>query len=344
MKELLRNFREETQEALLDLLWRQWCSLGVAGNAKPANPDYLIDPEALILATSSIGVLDPRLFDEALDWLASYGALINLQRLKNIQKASPFGDEQVISAMADWLSTHATQPRWKALVSRKAAGQSPRVLFVEAGNISPRFTDETFSKFGLIRGCFEIRGMGRPPDPSLLPNLLLSMRALIGVSARAEVILYLAGGTPTHASELARATQYAPRTMQTLLQEMSLSGHLFAQQSPAAGKIRKGANRRFSVQSRNWSFLTDGAPFPTWFLWPNLFNLGKCILDTPPADLGREVHSAVIASKLRDAVSGYQESMHYLKPDSRWIPQNHLSGEDLIRSLAAWFPSSVKEL
>lgn len=341
MNQLLSRFREETKEALLGLLWRQWCSLGVAGHAEQANPDYLIDPEALVLATSSIGTLEPRLFDEALDWLGNFGALINLQRLKNIQKATSSGDEQVLSAMAEWLVSHAGQPRWKTLAQRPPKGTPERLLFLESGGMTPRNPDPVFLRHGLSRAPFEARNMSRAPDPLQPQNLLFSMRALIGVGARAEVILYLAGGSPTHASELARATHYSPRTMQALLQEMALSGHLVVQGGSSTGKIRKGANRRYLVKASDWSFLTNGRSFPGWFPWPSLYALGSKILTMLPTDPAQKGHPAVLASKLRDVASRYQQSNFYLRSGEPYTLQSDASGEKLLSSLSVHFPSAI---
>ncbi|MDP1588758.1 MAG: hypothetical protein Q8M07_13495, partial [Prosthecobacter sp.] len=221
----LPSFRARCLEAALDLLWRQWCSLGVAGHAMPANVAHLIDPEALLLATTSVGRHDPRLFDEALDWLGTYGSIFNLQRLKSLQKSTGLGDARVLAAVADWLASHGGQPKWKAL-ARQRATPAPVLLFSGA---PPRETDPTFLAHGLLRSPVRPRGMSRDPHPLLPPNLVVSLRALIGVSARVEVILCLAGGAAAHASELARLTGHAPRTLQALLQEMTLSGHLLTQ-------------------------------------------------------------------------------------------------------------------
>ena len=49
MNESLTNFRKRCLDAALDLLWRQWCSLGVAGHSRPAESGTIIDPEALLL-------------------------------------------------------------------------------------------------------------------------------------------------------------------------------------------------------------------------------------------------------------------------------------------------------
>ena len=233
MDTLPHNFRSRCLEATLDLLWRQWCSMGVAGHAPPAEPRRLIDLEALVLATSSIGRHEPRLFDEAFDWLASFGSLINIQRLANLQRSHRLGDESVLRAIAAWLAENATQPRWRA-VSRvpvsPAPGTTGEPLFQGMEGPAPGSPDPAFLALGLERGLFQPRGMSRAPQPLLAPNLMASLRALIGVSARVEIILYLAGSpTAAHAAEIARATGYAPRTLQALLQEMMLSGHLLSQ-------------------------------------------------------------------------------------------------------------------
>jgi len=60
MNLLLREFRESFLDKLLDLLWRQWTALGVSGHAEGDTP-WVIDPEALLLATCTFGRFEPRL-------------------------------------------------------------------------------------------------------------------------------------------------------------------------------------------------------------------------------------------------------------------------------------------
>ena len=45
---------------------------------------WIIDPEALLLFTCTLGRHEPRLFDEVLDWLQENGRFINILRLKRI--------------------------------------------------------------------------------------------------------------------------------------------------------------------------------------------------------------------------------------------------------------------
>jgi hypothetical protein len=299
-----QEFRAQCLEASVALLWRQWCSLGVSGHADPVNPSLLLDPEALLLATTILGRSEPRLFDEMLDWLNCFGGLISLQRLKNLHHSMQLGEEQVLSAIAAWLVTQKKHPRWKTLVSFKPPPGDPAHLF-----LGPPFSERSapepcFLTYGLRRSCIHVRGHSRSPNPASASNLMLTLRALIGVSSRVEVILFLGGGTPAYATEIARATGYAPRTLQALLSEMVLSGRVLSQE-PALGvgkKIQRGANRTYRMVSADWTFLTGGSALPEWTPWAAFFRFICQVLHAIPAPGEPEKHSAVISSKIRDAM------------------------------------------
>ena len=51
------NSKPQLREALLDLLWQQWAALGVAGATK-ADAEWCVDPEALVLITTTQGRTD----------------------------------------------------------------------------------------------------------------------------------------------------------------------------------------------------------------------------------------------------------------------------------------------
>ena len=307
METLLQDFRTRCQESVIDLLWRQWCSLGVSGHAKPTPQDRLIDLEALVLATTSLGRLEHRLFDEALDWLASYGSLINLQRLSNLHRGHLLGESRVLAAIAEWLVKKATQPRWKAMIQGvPKRGDVKEPLFPGSEGPAPAIFDEIFRASGLERSVFQPRGMSRPPQPLLAPNLMASLRALIGVSARVEIILFLAGSqTAVGAAEIARATGYSPRTLQALLQEMLLSGHILSQEPPARKTTNPGRRARVSyhLQPSDWSFLTSSKPLPRWTPWASLYTVAYSVLTAIPAPGTQPVHAAVISSRLRETLA-----------------------------------------
>lgn len=350
MNTSLIDFRNSSQEAALDLLWRQWCSLGVSGHAPPANQVRLIDLEALVLATTSLGRHDPRLFDEAFDWLVCHGSLINLQRLANLQRCHALGDERVLTAIADWLVKKGSHPRWKAIAKRGADVTANFVLEpLFPGNEGPPVStlDEIFQARGLQRGVFVPRGMSRAPQPLLAPNLMASLRALIGVSARVEILIYLAGSeTAAKASEIARATGYAPRTLQAVLQEMLLSGHLLSQEQTARHKATPGrrTHARYHIQPADWAFLTSGKPLPRWTPWASIFTLVRSVLSSIPARDAKPTHAAVISSRLRETLIAEGSAL----AASGLLPSLDLRhdapGSELLQTLADRLPAFLKSL
>lgn len=351
MDTLLTTFRSHCQEAVLDLLWRQWCSLGVAGHATSAQPHRLIDLEALVLATTSFGRHEPRLFDEAFDWLSSFGSLINLQRLLNLQRSHQLGDAPVLQAIADWLAKKASQPRWKAVSRLSQIGPpsltSPPQLFLDIAGPIATPLDEIFAIRGLERGVFQPRGMSRAPQPLLPPNLMASLRALIGVSARVEIILFLSGSpAAAKAAEIARATGYAPRTLQAMLQEMLLSGHLLSQEPLARrdGSSSRGAQRRYQLQPADWAFLTAGQPLPRWTPWAALFSVARSVLTAIPALGEKPRHPAVISSQVREALAAHSPALAAAGLLPHLDLRSEAPGAELLQTLAERLPALITSL
>lgn len=344
MNPSLSKFRDHCLEAALDLLWRQWCSLGVAGHTPPAEPSRIIDPEALLLATTRMGRHDPRLFDECLDWLGKHGSLIHLQRLKTLHADTGLGDPAVLASMADWLATNGKQPKWRSMAKVEPSIDTSRILF---GDTPPRSPDPVFLRHGILRETIDLRGMSRAPDPTLPPNLLLSLRALIGVSARAEVILSLATGPAVHAAELARLTGYRARTMQLLLQEMALSGHVLTQELPPrpVGRRGRGSSRRYHIQPSDWAFLTVGeSPLPRWLPWPPLWRIVQEILDALGEADDSPKHPALVSSRLRGILVSQSQEL----AAAGLLPLLELrasaTGSELLANLAERLPQALEQM
>ncbi len=343
MNESLTNFRNRCLEAALDLLWRQWCSLGVSGHSRPAELGTIIDPEALLLATTRIGKHDPRLFDECLDWLSQHASRLHLQRLKTLHADTGLGDPVILAAISDWLFSQGGQSKWKDFTKTGAFHVVPVTLFDGAPPSNP---DPIFAKRGILRPAILVRGMSRAPNPTLPPNLLFSLRALIGTSARAEVILCLATGPAAHPAEIARLTGYKARTMQLLLQEMALSGHVLTGETAlrTQGKGGRGSSRRYHLNATDWQFLTNGAPLPRWISWPPLWSLAQTLLDVLPAPGQAEKHPALISSALRDRLAAYGEAL----AAAGLLPLLNLragsTGQELLESLETAVPGLLDSL
>jgi hypothetical protein len=269
------NSKPQLRGALLDLLWQQWAALGVAGATKP-DAEWCVDPEALVLITTTTqGRADPRLFNEMLDWLWVHGESVNVQRLKNIQKAVGLGDHRVLGAIAAWLSRRSTLSKWKPLAAISEPVAKTQPLFTSKdGTPQPSFgqADPIFLKHGFHRGQVKHRELSQAPNPLLPTTLLWKLRALFGVQARAEILLWLLTHESGHAADIARGTFYFPRTVDETLKELAASGMV------KSG--RAGREKRYWLKPSEWSFLQtwnrpDG--FPRWIDWARFFTLQERI-------------------------------------------------------------------
>ncbi len=79
---------EELQRRAVELAWRHWTALGVAGVAPL--PKHAIDVEALIAFTPFIAASDPRLEREAVDWCTRIAPrFVSISRLRQLVRLMP---------------------------------------------------------------------------------------------------------------------------------------------------------------------------------------------------------------------------------------------------------------
>jgi len=268
MKTQLTDFRRELLDRLLDIVWRQWTTAGVSGRGKPWTGS-VIDPEALLLFSCTIGRYDARLFDAAQEWLRANGQFINVQRLKRILKEERFAGEPVLTAMTAAASTSVNRAKWSQIAgSQPKAGDEPAPLFyLESGEPLPvvRDHDPLFAEYGFIRDRFEERGVAEAFRPELPGNLLLRLRALLGVNARCEVFEYLLANGVGSPRAIASDCYYYPATISKTMGEMSRSGFLVSR--------TQGRKRLYSLTPDTWAdlFLDAGTEL-TWVVWPRLLS------------------------------------------------------------------------
>jgi hypothetical protein len=81
-----KRFRAELRERLLELHWRQWCALGVAGQVEPER-HWVVDVEALVASTFPLGREDVRLSKLARGWLVLNREWVSTPRLRRISQA-----------------------------------------------------------------------------------------------------------------------------------------------------------------------------------------------------------------------------------------------------------------
>ena len=299
------------RQPCLDLLWKQWSALGVAGSAEPeiAGP---IDIEALILITTSQGRYEARLFDEMLDWLWSNGSWVNVQRLRNLHRRLSLGNPRVLGAIAQFLSKRAVLSKWKPLAKSEPAqipaNQEPLFLH-DDGRLQLIFgeADPIFHQWGYWRGPYQLRHLSRSPNHLPASSLLYKLRALFGVQARCEVLLWLLSNKGGRPAEIARATFYFPKTVEDTLKELAASG--------LVREARPGRERHYGLDPTEWGFLRtwqEPAGFPEWIDWPRRFAAVEKIF----AVLSRtDLSEMLLASELRRVM----EELQHVLADGRLL-------------------------
>lgn len=298
-----QNSLNQLTQRMVDLLWHQWSSIGVAGYARP-DDKRIIDPEALILATTRYGRYDSRLMDESVDWLMKFGNRISVQRLQGLHKNWPaVADSRVLAAIAEVLAGNVAHRKWRVLIKEAASSSKPETFFTSIDGkpaTKPKKADPIFAKHGLLRGPLELRGMSQAPDPESPQNLIFAMRALLGVNGRAEIMTWLLTHESGHPAAIARSTGYFSKSIQQILNEMTESGQV--------SSIRIGREKHFSVSHRKqWQALLcpateDAASFPEWVDWMPLFSVVTHFAKTIGKPGIDETSEHFQAAKLRDTL------------------------------------------
>jgi hypothetical protein len=304
MEKSLTDSRAKLLELMLQFLWRQWSALGVAGVAGvgQTGDDRLIDPEALLLATTVFGRYEARLFDEALDWLLRNGRRINLQRLRNLDSMWGVADRGVLAAIAEVLGDRSALRKWAGLQPPTEGVQDaePQALFRQIdGSAMPVFgePDALFLRWHLLRGPLHSRGMSLAPSPDTPATFLFKLRALFGVTARADILAWMLSHESGHPAEVARRVGYFSKTAQLVLNEMEESGHIHSR--------RSDREKHFWLRPEEWRFLLtwkDATSFPRWMDWAPLFSALKTLFSAL-SQPGLDAYSpALQAIHLREAL------------------------------------------
>ncbi|HSW59676.1 MAG TPA: hypothetical protein VLJ60_02700 [bacterium] len=235
MTQLSANFKNNFNETLLKLLWSHWSALGVAGYGGKVT--QMLDPEALILMTASVGRSDPRLFDAMIEWMMENERLINISRMQTLLERESFRCENVIAAVAGIISEKGNRTKWKKISSKSNVTEIRPLFNSNSGSFYGKGTDPIFREYGLERPEFRKRGILTPFSVKDPATLVLRLRAFFGVNARSEIIAYLLNNQHGVARDIALSNYYFLRTVQDALSEMTASGVLVSKTVP--GKKRE---------------------------------------------------------------------------------------------------------
>lgn len=255
----------------LRLAAQHWQALGVRVQADRP-PEAIVDPEALLWLTLEVGRHEPRLFDEALDWLVANREWIALPRLRALGPAPDDERWAALGAAAAHIVRRAGDPRWQRLA--KKPGGDPLLaravpFFLQRdgkGLTVPEQTDPLFRAKGFARSVFErSERSAAPPLTERTSLLLLRATALFGAEARAyawAALLHRPDGALL--SELAEHTGFTRQTVANSLSSFLRSGICVEERRRTAKHYRLRAREE-------WRDILNLRRFPVWPHWPGLF-------------------------------------------------------------------------
>jgi DNA-binding transcriptional ArsR family regulator len=234
----MTRLSQEVDELALDLAWSQWAELGVDGTSR-RHDWQAIDLEPLIIFTAHLGGADGRLRASAIDWCITHSGFASTFRLRNLAEQASPATRAAFGQFAATVRAHSKAP-WP--------GQGDPLTLLHPERM----------------GSPDLR------RPSLIQ---LRLRALVGVSARAEILkLMLAEPErPKAASALAEDAAYGKGSVAQALDMLTQAG--IVQVQPDANRLLYRLSRPGELaQTLQWL----PAVFPLW--WP-IFRITEAITD-----------------------------------------------------------------
>lgn len=265
---LPNNYCQNIVDKVNSFLWRQWSQLGIAGGGT-WNPNWIIDPENLILFTLDAGRLDARLFDEVVDWLLTNERWISLQRINGLVKHCNEQTALTLCALALFMDRHTTHSRWKKLAQCHSGKLSDPIPFFQRTDFQAMPVigdpDPSFLDVGLVRSLISVRGLSKPVASASPSNVIFHLRLLFGVSPRAEIIACLLSHDRAEVSDFMRITGYSRPSILDVLNDLSKGGYVSV--------FNKNNRYIFSLNADRWkSFLFAANADINWPNWAAIYS------------------------------------------------------------------------
>lgn len=308
MQTSLQGFSSQLVARTVHFLWRQWGQLGVASASVTPRDGWVADPEALLLLSATFARHDPRFFDEIMDWLLKNAHFVNVPRLKSLLRRFNFSGQDVLAAMAGCVMNENRRLNWR--LPHADSSEKDSVLFLDAaGQPFPDFgtPDPLFLRAGFKRGRVELRGLSSPFNPVMPECALLRLRALFGVTGRADIMLYLLTHDTAHPSGIAREIGFSQKNVQDTLVDMAASGMVHTAQF-------EGRMKHYFVLKRDracFLYHPETADLmPRWVVWPPLFRALEILLQETRHLEAQPLSPLLLASELRSLMGKIRPLAH----------------------------------
>jgi hypothetical protein len=230
----VRSLFEPVITSAVDALWRQWAAVG--GSASAGAPAHcIIDPEAMVLASSALTPREARLRQVMADWLRAHADVLSVQRLSNLAGTAPTLPHHDLASIASVAILSANGHRWKKLASNNATEAASRLTLSSPGAL-------------------------RLTSPA---TAMLRLRLGMGVGVKADATAYLLGTSGWRSvQEVTRATAYTVAAVRRGLDELA-QARFIESEEPMEWQARRA--RHFRADPKAWRNLLDaGASPPSW--------------------------------------------------------------------------------
>lgn len=228
--ETLAKLASKVRETTVEVIWRQWGSMGAQATGSHGSANLIIDPEALIFATMAVESLERRLTDLLEDWVAVNSDLLSVQRIRNLAGHFPASAEGGVPRISEVAANRGRDARWRSPGEKPGPGRgrarSNRVRAIEVPLGSPA-------------------------------TLLLRLRRGLGVGVKPDVITFLLGASPptdnwVSAPQAAEALGYTPAAVRRALDDLA-----DAQLINAIPRVRSRSKERrhYSAADTGWATL-----------------------------------------------------------------------------------------
>ncbi|MBN2641858.1 MAG: hypothetical protein JXR78_09405 [Victivallales bacterium] len=271
------EFKQSYFDALLNLLWRQWSRLGVAGQISPQSSPYVLDPESLLLFSAYFCRYDQRLYDLIIDWLQENGGFINMQRLKTIGGKAEYDYSASLGFIASQLNPQRNRKWRKTAVELIPETTVTTPMFLLPDGTSLEYCphiDEAALKYGFIRNTYRYSGKVCPFPLQDCATILLQLRGIFGLSARAETILALLNKETCKIQDIAELSGFSWKSIQDVIAELSATPVVSTHEENRRGRCYF----LNSPEKIRQLFETENFVFPDWgTIFNILFHIWKTV-------------------------------------------------------------------
>jgi len=315
---IVRNIRTLAEATLVETTWAQWSVLTTTAlPAAERRAWTIVDPEALILASLSVGHHERRLNDLVGGWTRVGASLMSMQRMRTLAKHFPDRVQDQLGPITA-AAKSGGHLKWERLT---AESQAPEYRLRDKPVSLSRLTDA--------------------------PALTLRLRAGIGVNAKADLLSLLLGlgGEAADLKVIAAATAYTERAIRIAVQEMTLAGFIHE---------IEGRPSSYYAEPRAWAQLLQHqldrsqAEFslPRWRFWWAVFAFLAKVADWGERAEASNWTDYVASSRARDLLGHHERRLRQAQV-AHWGATSStgegylLEFEEFVKRLQSWATDSL---